>query len=280
MEPPHFTAPIVVGIDGSPAAIHAALWAADEALSRNVPLRLVHVIDVEDEVDRDLDGDPADVCREWPETEQGRASLRAASTAVQDTGTPLDVETQILWGEIDQVLINESEAATMVCVGSVGIAPICHQILGSTAATVAEQAHSPVAVIRTPHAAPTSEPDWIVAVVDDTVESDEVVNYALEEARVRRAPVIALGVSRGGHHEIHYDDLERRVGSWRRDHPYVHIYPVSVPADAAAFLAQHDELSVQLTVLGAADSEQAPAIVGPHRASRGAHPQCSVLVVR
>ncbi|WP_173010210.1 universal stress protein [Mycolicibacterium sp. P9-64] len=280
MKPLQCTSPIVVGIDGSQAAIGAALWAADEALSRNVPLRLVHVIDVEDEVDRDLDGDPAVVARDWPETERGMASLRAASAAVQDTGKRLDVETQILWGEIDQVLIKESETATMVCVGSVGIAPVCREVLGSTATTVVEKGLCPVAVIRTPHAAPTSEPDWIVAVVDDTVESDEVADFALEEAHLRRAPVLALGVSRGSHHEVHYDDLQRRVDSWRHDHPYVHIYPVSVPTDAAAFLAQHDELSVQLTVLGAAASDQAPAIVGPHRPSRRAHNQCSVLVVR
>jgi nucleotide-binding universal stress UspA family protein len=35
---------VVVGIDGSQAAIDAARWAVDEALSVNVPLRLVHVI--------------------------------------------------------------------------------------------------------------------------------------------------------------------------------------------------------------------------------------------
>ena len=36
--------PIVVGIDGSQAAITAALWGVDEAISRSVPLRLVSVI--------------------------------------------------------------------------------------------------------------------------------------------------------------------------------------------------------------------------------------------
>jgi nucleotide-binding universal stress UspA family protein len=35
---------VVVGIDGSQAAIDAATWAVDEARSLNVPLRLVHVI--------------------------------------------------------------------------------------------------------------------------------------------------------------------------------------------------------------------------------------------
>ena len=36
---------IVVGVDGSKAAIHAALWAVDEALSRDIPLRLLHAVD-------------------------------------------------------------------------------------------------------------------------------------------------------------------------------------------------------------------------------------------
>ena len=35
---------VVVGIDASQAAIQAAEWAVDEAVSREVPLRLVEVI--------------------------------------------------------------------------------------------------------------------------------------------------------------------------------------------------------------------------------------------
>jgi nucleotide-binding universal stress UspA family protein len=35
---------VVVGIDGSQTAIQAAEWAVDEAVSREVPLRLVEVI--------------------------------------------------------------------------------------------------------------------------------------------------------------------------------------------------------------------------------------------
>ena len=36
--------PIIVGIDGSQAAVAAALWGVDEAISRGVPLRLISVI--------------------------------------------------------------------------------------------------------------------------------------------------------------------------------------------------------------------------------------------
>ncbi|OBK35969.1 hypothetical protein A5658_07340 [Mycobacterium sp. 1245111.1] len=35
---------VVVGIDGSQAALRAAEWAVDEAVSREIPLRLVHTI--------------------------------------------------------------------------------------------------------------------------------------------------------------------------------------------------------------------------------------------
>ncbi len=35
---------VVVGIDGSQAAVNVAKWAVDEAIDRQLPLRLVHVI--------------------------------------------------------------------------------------------------------------------------------------------------------------------------------------------------------------------------------------------
>lgn len=42
------TQSIVAGIDGSKAAIRAALWAVDEAVSRGVPLRLLHATERDD----------------------------------------------------------------------------------------------------------------------------------------------------------------------------------------------------------------------------------------
>ena len=39
------TTSVVVAIDGSASAVDAALWAVDEALDRDVPLRFVYVIE-------------------------------------------------------------------------------------------------------------------------------------------------------------------------------------------------------------------------------------------
>ena len=47
---------VVVGIDGSRAAGNAALWAVDEAVSRDIPLRLVYAIDSTDNSDNVTQG--------------------------------------------------------------------------------------------------------------------------------------------------------------------------------------------------------------------------------
>jgi nucleotide-binding universal stress UspA family protein len=69
---------VVVGIDGSRAAINAALWAADEAVSRDIPLRLVYAIDSTDKSDTGTEG----AARKLASAEQ---SVRHAFTAVEST---------------------------------------------------------------------------------------------------------------------------------------------------------------------------------------------------
>ena len=49
MDKHHGAGAIVVGIDGSKAAVTAAEWALDEAMSRTSPLRLVYVISADDD---------------------------------------------------------------------------------------------------------------------------------------------------------------------------------------------------------------------------------------
>lgn len=55
--------PVVVGIDGSQAAIGAAEWAIDEAVTREVPLRLVAVIPQQAEP-APLDATGAQICQD------------------------------------------------------------------------------------------------------------------------------------------------------------------------------------------------------------------------
>jgi nucleotide-binding universal stress UspA family protein len=99
--------PIVVGIDGSQAAIQAAEWAVDEAVSREVPLRLVEVITQQAEP-----APLASVGNVRMEVEYAQAALRIAAAAVAADGKLVKVETAILQGDPAAVLLAESCSAS------------------------------------------------------------------------------------------------------------------------------------------------------------------------
>ncbi|KAA1249860.1 universal stress protein, partial [Mycobacterium simiae] len=75
--------PVIVGIDGSQAAIAAALWGVDEAIGSAVPLRLIAVIKTTHPSPEDYEHDLA----------HAETSLRAAQAAIEATGKLVKVET-------------------------------------------------------------------------------------------------------------------------------------------------------------------------------------------
>ncbi len=272
MDGAHRTRPIVVGIDGSQAAIEAVRWAIDEAVSREVALRLVHVTGKEVQ--------PATVAsadNERLQLEYGETALRMASDAVAATAKPVEVETAILRGSPAAALAAESRAAQLVCVGSVGIGGLSCE-LGSTAAELAESAHCPVAILRARKLLAKPDSDWILVPINDSADNDDVVAQAMDEAQLRHAPVLAVGGWQNDLGEIRYDELDRRVQVWSRRYPDVRICPISTCASVAGFLADNDE-RVQLAVIGSSDAGQVVELIGPRAHPVLGHAECSALVV-
>ena len=264
--------PVVVGVDGSTGAVTAAKWAIDEAVSRNVRLRILHVIDVEPEPAAPYDAFRLDV-------QYAEAAVRGASAAVHATGKAVTTETDILWGPVDITLIKASANASMICLGSLGTGAIEERLLGSTATTVAENARCPVAVIRTQHRQPVADTRWIVTVIDDDPANVTVLRYAMYEARIRRAPVLVVGI---GERELGETlrEVDRRVDEWRCRFPDVHIHPVVTGADVARFLADFTDESAPLAVVGERDVDRFARVVEPHGCHLVPHRQWSVLIVR
>ncbi len=249
--------PVVVGVDGSAATIAATNWGTEEAVSRDAPLRLVAVMKSKHPSNDDY----------YRDLHHAEESLRAA---VDAAGTRVDVETTILDGPPGAVLVEESRDAALICVGSVGINRYVRSILGSTATELAEKAHCSVAVIR-PSGAPSQQGiDWVVVAVNDKPDNDRVVESALAEAELRRAPVLMLGDHSGP---------EQRVEQCTQRHPDVRIYPVTEGAGVTQFLKKHDE-RVQLAVIGATEADQLAHIIGPHGHRLFNHAQSSTLIVR
>jgi nucleotide-binding universal stress UspA family protein len=261
---------IVVGIDGSDAAINAAKWAVAEANSRDIPLRLIHATP-ERRADAPADDDSLDI-------EYGETALRAASAALHAMGEQVKVETDLVHESPASALISESGYAAMICIGSVGIGQIARKVIGSTADAVAQNAYCPVAVIRTKREAGELHSGSIAVVVDDSPGNDAVLEHGFREARLRKAPILAMGVWRWGFGEIPYRQLDRRLGRWVTQYREVHVRPAAARHGAAEFLTSTQE-PVQLAVVGSSDADKVARMVGPLTPHFG-HTGCSVLVVR
>lgn len=135
---------IVVGTDGSPDALTAMRWAADEARARGGVLVVLHSFQLP-LVGGYLDGapqfDPAEI--------EGYAA-RTLDDAVASLGADdLTVEPQLISGSSAAALIDASADASLVVVGHRGLGRLAGFLLGSTSLRVTQHASCPVVVI--PH---------------------------------------------------------------------------------------------------------------------------------
>ena len=85
----HQSPSVVVGIDGSRSAVDAALWAVDEAVSRDIPLRLVYAIDPNATSESDNEAAARDLAA-------AEIAVRHAVMAVESTDKSVKIEVEIL----------------------------------------------------------------------------------------------------------------------------------------------------------------------------------------
>ncbi|KKC05417.1 universal stress protein [Mycobacterium nebraskense] len=240
---------VVVGVDGSRAAERAALWAIDEAASRDIPMRLVYVIDPRD-------ASTAHACE--ARLAAARTALSDAHRSVDATGAPVKIETDILCGRPLAKLMEESRSAAMMCVGSIGLNHARHG--GTSVATsLARSARCPVAVIHQP--ARRSAVPKISNVLAE-VDNGMVLRHAFEEARLRGATLRALWVCQGEDADDAGDgmrsaqaQLSRRLARWTRLYPDVRAESAIVRGSVEHYLRASPEAG-QLLVTDCHTAEQ------------------------
>ena len=271
--PPPFTPPsIVVGIDGSRIAVDAALWAIDEAISRDVPMRLVAASDATD------DQTDAEV------------AVRSAAAAVAATGRPVRLETQVVTGAPMPTLLEASAAAAMVCVGAVGLKHFDRNRVGSTTAALVASAHCPVAVVRGSGRSADDSPGWVVVELDETPDSAAVLQFGVEEARLRNAPLRVLGSWQSRYTDIHDShavadgnrmvraQLDRRLSHWKHLYPDLDVRPVAIHGSALTYLSKH-AAEIQLVVVGAPNATAVGELLGPMGLTALHDTDCTILIV-
>lgn len=270
---------VVVGIDGSRSALDAALWAVDEAASRDIPLRLVYAIDPDQVSGRG----PGDAARDLATAE---IAVRYVFTAVESTEKPVKIEVEILQDRPERALLHASRGAAMLCVGSVGLQHSSKGTIGSTAAALAAEAHCPVAVVR---GHDPLQQGWVVAEVDETSVTDNVLERGLDEARLRGAPLHVLAAWQSRFTDVHDGrcvsdgnrlakaNLERRLEKWRNRHPDLDVKAVVVHGNALDYLVKNAH-SIRLLVAGHERGRGIRELVGPTGYAALHDANCSVLI--
>ncbi len=266
--------PVIVGIDGSKHAVHAALWAVDEAVDRDVPILLACVVNPH----------AKDVEREYA---HARHAIHEAWIAAETTGAPVKLESTILQGDTVEQLREASRLGQLICVGSRGMDDSPHSERGSTAAALAQVASTPVAIVRRRHPhKPLNDPLWIVAAVDESPGGSAVLQAAINEATLRKAPVLALTRWRSAVTPQTDDkrDVRARLAQYltearEDDDADVQMHALPISDHIAGVLAQSANID-QLVIVDANDPVLTAEAVGSEARKALRHTNCSVLVLR
>jgi hypothetical protein len=201
-----------------------------------------------------------------------RSALYDVRRAVEATGKPVKIETEILRGKPLIKLMEESRSAAMICVGSIGLKH-ANRGVGSLSAALAASALCPVAVIRRPAGRPGTPKVGRVVVQAD---NGAVLRHAFEEARLRQSPLRVISVSPAGGPDdvdgkrLAHAQLSRRVARWTRAYPDVQVESAIVRGSVDRYLAANEEPD-QLFVT---DARACYDLCGAHNTG------CSVLATR
>lgn len=252
---------IVVAVDGSGPSDAAVRWATRESLLRSVPLKLLHIVGAHS-VTRSLMPVPV-TTGQWQdrharEIVDGAADL--AQRTAQDAGAGADIAgAEIYHSPAIPTLIELSERAMMIVVGSRGHGALRRGLLGSVSTGLVYGARCPVAVIHD-HAAPAVDAPVVVG-IDGSESSDLGTRIAFEEASARRVELVAVhawsDVDLREVPDVDWDAvaqgkvklLEKRLSGWCERYADVKVRRVVVRDQPAVHLAEQAE-NAQLLVVG------------------------------
>jgi len=256
---------ILVGVDGSACSRAALRWAADEAVMRNVPLTLVHVLHTPKGSwsSWGLSTSPLPADFDQERKEQALQVMDEAVTLIEDADEHrgrLSINTELLSSPVVPTLIDLTDQAQMIVVGSRGHNVLQRGLLGSVSTGLIHHARCPVAVIHDSDE-PASARGPVVVGIDGSPASELATAIAFEEASWRGVYLVALHVWSDADGpdlpDAHWSELRsaaqktlaERLAGWRERYPDVSIRPNIAFSNPARRLINRAE-GAQLVVVG------------------------------
>jgi nucleotide-binding universal stress UspA family protein len=253
---------IVVGVDGSGASNAAVCWAARDAALRHVPLKLVHMYSTYAPTFPQIPL-PAGLAV-WQE-EGGQQVLERAVKIAEGAvtaGQTIAISSELKCSPPVPTLVELSEKAEMVVVGSNGRGALGRALLGSVSSAVVRNAKCPVAVIRDedplmPH--PQQAP--VLLGIDGSPASERATAIAFDEASRRGVNLHALhawsdvqvlelpGFDWAAVKDEAERSLAERLAGWQERYPDVAVQRLLVCDQPARQLIEKSE-AAQLVVVG------------------------------
>ncbi|MDZ7885695.1 MAG: universal stress protein [Mycobacterium sp.] len=253
-------APIIVGVDGTIVAQHAARWAGALAHHLGTPLQIVHAMSHDRHQFSDVMAAVA-AASVSAQREAAPMILKTAEEAVRRDHPDLEISTVALDEPVEDALQALSRNARLLVLGCDDVSPGAALLVGSLTLDLCGHADCPVVAWRGEILRPTTQP--IVVGVDGS--SDAALDLAFELAAALGAPVQAVHawsmrvpagevsipflIDWGAVELEQVNALNRAVEPYRRAHPEV---SVNVLVDALgprrALLQQLSD--AQLVIVG------------------------------
>ncbi len=181
---------VVVGVDGSAAALRAVRWAVPEARCRRAVLHLVTALAWTDDRMVGVPGLGQAPYGQYLRT-AAEHGLAAAEAAALEADPDLPVERELVLGFPGGVLLERSQTAEMLVVGDRGRGRIASAVAGSVAISVATRSGCPIVVVRGAEPAPDRALPVVVG-IDGTPLSEAAIAFAFDAAAARRVPLVAV----------------------------------------------------------------------------------------
>ncbi|HUO38909.1 MAG TPA: universal stress protein, partial [Mycobacterium sp.] len=189
---------IIVGVDRSAYSNAAVVWAAREAVMRDVPLKVVHVAYPAIGEFSGWGLSPAPLPGDFGQFQEQQArtviddAVAVAEAATEGDGH-LRISSEVLWSTLVPTLVDLTKEAQMIAVGCRGQGALARGLLGSASTALVHHAHCSVAVIHRdgPRPAGCDQAPVLVG-IDGSPASESATAIAFGEASWRGVDLVAL----------------------------------------------------------------------------------------